>query len=79
MCISTLTPSRNVQKIANFARNSKIVGPQYGICFVSLFWRQEFRGGAYTIGKFVYPCRGGMSFYTASHSNILFRAPEANI
>jgi hypothetical protein len=30
--------------------------PQYGICFISPFWRLEFWRGSWNFGKFVHPC-----------------------
>jgi hypothetical protein len=52
---SSHAPSRQCQITDRFTGHCRTVGPQYGKCFVSPFWRQQFDGGLYIFGKFVEP------------------------
>jgi hypothetical protein len=45
------------QITVRFTGHSRTVGPQYGTCFISPFWRLEFGRGYKMFGKFVGSCQ----------------------
>jgi hypothetical protein len=49
--------TRKRQVTVRFTGHSRIVGTRYGTCFVSPFWRLEFRGRFYIFGKICGPLK----------------------
>jgi hypothetical protein len=56
-CVSSLKQSRKRQITMRFTGHDRIVGHQWGTCFMSHFWCLEFWGGVYIFRKYcVDPC-----------------------
>lgn len=53
ICISSDAPSKKQQITVRFGGHSRSTGPEYGTCFMSLFWYLKFGGGLQPFAKFV--------------------------
>jgi len=53
MCTSFYALNRKQQKLLRLKRPSRIVGPQYGACFMSQFWRLEYGGKFESLDEFL--------------------------
>jgi hypothetical protein len=55
MCISSHASNVKRQVTVKLSDQARIVGRQYGACFMSTFWPVEFEGDFYFFWKYVGP------------------------